>query len=218
MPVPAQPKVYHIVHSDRLASIIADGFLWSDAAMVQRQGVGTTIGMSNIKARRLNELSLSCHPNLRVGHCTPFYFCSRSVMLYLIYRRNEELTYKGGQEPIVHLEADLHATIAWAQQNNRRWAFTLSNAGAYYFEDRSDIAQLGDINWDAVQARQWSGNGISRSVKEGKQAEFLIEQAFPWQLVERIGVFSQGYVQPVSQAMQGAAHRPRIEIRREWYY
>jgi hypothetical protein len=218
MPVPAQPKIYHIVHSDRLASIIADGFLWSDAAMVQRKGVGTTIGMSNIKARRLNELSLSCHPNLRVGHCTPFYFCSRSVMLYLIYRRSEELTYKGGQEPIIHLEADLHATIAWAQQSSRRWAFTLSNAGAYYFEDRSDTAHLGDINWEAVQARQWSGSGVSRSVKEGKQAEFLIEQAFPWQLVERIGVFSQGYVQPVSQAMQGAAHRPGIEIRRDWYY
>ncbi len=218
MPVPAQPKIYHIVHVDRLASIIADGFLWSDAAMVERQGVGTTIGMSNIKARRLNELSLSCYPDLRVGHCTPFYFCSRSVMLYLIYRRNDELAYKGGQEPIIHLEADLHETIAWARQNNRRWAFTLSNAGAYYFEDRSDIAQLGDINWDAVQTRQWAGNGVSRSVKEGKQAEFLIEQAFSWHLVERIGVYSQGYVQPVSQAMQRAAHRPRIEVKREWYY
>lgn len=218
MPVPAQPKIYHIVHVDRLASIIADGSLWSDAEMVQRQGVGTTIGMSNIKARRLNELSLSCHPNLRVGHCTPFYFCFRSVMLYLIYRRNEELTFKGGQEPIVHLEADLHATIAWAQQNNRRWAFTLSNAGANYFEDRSDTAQLGDINWDAVQARQWSGNGVSRSVKEGKQAEFLIEQAFPWHLVERIGVHSQGIVSRVSDAMHGAAHRPGIEIKRDWYY
>lgn len=213
MPVPAQPKIYHIVHVDRLASIIADGFLWSDAAMVQRQGVGTTIGMSNIKARRLNELSLSCHPGLHVGHCTPFYFCSRSVMLYLIYRRNEELAYKGGQEPIVHLEADLYATIAWAQQNNRRWAFTLSNAGAYYFEDIADVTRLSEVNWDAVQARQWAG-----AAKEGKQAEFLIEQSFPWHLVERIGVFSQGYVQHVSQAMQGAAHRPRIEIKREWYY
>jgi hypothetical protein len=218
MPVPAQPKIYHIVHVDRLASIVADGFLWSDAMMVQRQGVGTTIGMSNIKARRLNALSLTCHPDLRVGHCTPFYFCSRSVMLYLIYRRNEELAYKGGQEPIVHLEADLRATIAWAQQNNQRWAFTLSNAGAYYFEDRSDVANLSDINWDAVQARQWAGNGISRSVKEGKQAEFLIERAFPWHLVERIGVHSQGIVPLVSNSMQGAAHRPRIEIRREWYY
>jgi ssDNA thymidine ADP-ribosyltransferase, DarT len=218
MPVPAQPKIYHIVHADRLASIIADGSLWSDAEMLKRRCVGTTIGMTKIKARRLNELSLSCHPDMRVGHCTPFYFCSRSVMLYLIHCKNEELTYKGGQEPIVHLEADLHATIAWAQQNKRRWAFTLSNAGAHYFEDRADIARLSDINWDAVQANRWSGNGVSRSVKEGKQAEFLIEQAFPWHLVERIGVFSQGYVQPVSNSMHGAAHRPRIEIRRNWYY
>ncbi len=186
--------------------------------MVQRQGAGTTIGMSNIKARRLNELSLSCYPDLRVGHCTPFYFCPRSVMLYLIYRRNEELAYKGGQEPIVHLEADLHATIAWAQQNAQRWAFTLSNAGAYYFEDRSDVANLSDINWDAVQSRQWSGNGVSRSVKEGKQAEFLIERSFPWHLVERIGVHSQGIVSLVANGIQGAAHRPQIEIRRDWYY
>jgi hypothetical protein len=218
MPVPARPKIYHIVHIDRLASIIADGFLWSDAVMVQRKGAGTTIGMSNIKARRLNELNLSCHPDLRVGHCTPFYFCPRSVMLFLIYRRNEELTYKGGQEPIVHLQADLHATIAWAQQNGHRWAFTLSNAGAYYFEDRSDVASLGDINWDAVEARQWAGNGVSRTVKEGKQAEFLIEGAFPWHLVERVAVFSPRYVQPASRAMQGAGHRPMIEIKRDWYY
>lgn len=112
----------------------------------------------------------------------------------------------------------LHAAIAWAQANNRRWAFTLSNAGAYYFEDSSDLENLGEINWDAVKSRQWSGNGVSRLIKEGKQAEFLIEQAFPWHLVERIGVFSQSYVSPVSNAMQGAAHRPRIEIRREWYY
>jgi hypothetical protein len=139
-------------------------------------------------------------------------------MLYLIHRRNEELTYKGGQEPIVHLEADLHAAVVWAQQNNRRWAFTLSNAGAYYFEDRADLSRLGDIDWDAVQARRWAGNGISRSVKEGKQAEFLMEHSFPWHLVERVAVYSQAIVPLASQAMQGAAHRPQIEIRRDWYY
>lgn len=217
MPVPANPKIYHIVHVDNLASIIADGGLWSDAVMVQRPG-GTVIGMGNIKARRLNELNLSCHPGLRVGSCVPFYFCSRSVMLYLIHRRNEDLTYKGGQEPIVHLEADLNATIAWAEQSDQRWAFTLSNAGARYFEDRSNTANLGEINWTAVQARQWSGNGVSGSVKEGKQAEFLIEQSFPWHLVERIGVNSKGTARQVATAMQGAGHRPRVEIKTDWYY
>ncbi|ACK52462.1 conserved hypothetical protein [Methylocella silvestris BL2] len=217
MPAPAQPKIYHIIHSDRLASIIADGFLWPDAAMAQRQGVGTTIGMSNIKARRLNELTLSCHPHLRVGHCTPFYFCSRSVMLYLIYRRNEELTYKGGKS----------RSSIWKLISTRRLLGRNRTIGAGRLLCRMPVRitlRTGRtlrslaINWDAVQARQWSGNAVSRSVKEGKQAEFLIERAFPWRLVERIGVFSQGYVQPVSQAMQGAAHRPEIEIRRDWYY
>ena len=28
---PRAPKIYHIAHVDRLASIIADGFLWCDA-------------------------------------------------------------------------------------------------------------------------------------------------------------------------------------------
>lgn len=218
MPVPDQPKIYHIVHVDRLASIIADGQLWSDAIMVEQQSAGTTIGMSTIKMRRLNELSLSCHPDLRVGQCTPFYFCPRSVMLYLIYRRNEELTYEGGQEPIIHLEADLFATIEWARQNELRWAFTLSNAGSTYFEDRSDAASLDEINWDAVNARKWSGNGVSRSIKEGKQAEFLIERSFPWHLVERIGIHSRSIAPHVSNAMEGTSHRPTIEIRKEWYY
>ncbi|MEO8927322.1 MAG: DUF4433 domain-containing protein [Caulobacteraceae bacterium] len=218
MPVPATPKIYHIVHVDRLASIVADKRVWCDSHMADRSDVGTTIGMSNIKARRLNELTLNCHPGLRVGSCTPFYFCPRSVMLFLIHRKNEDLAYKGGQEPIIHLEADLYDTIEWAENSSLRWAFTLSNAGAYYFEDRADIANLADINWEAVWARQWSGNAVSPAVKEGKQAEFLIERCFPWRLVERIGVHSQAAVSAVSNAMQSAAHRPRIEIRRDWYY
>lgn len=212
MPVPANPKIYHIVHVDNLASIIAAGGLLSDAEMAERPG-GTVIGMGRIKARRLNELSLSCHPALRVGQCVPFYFCSRSVMLYMIHKRNEELTYKGGQEPIVHLEADMRATIDWAQANDKRWAYTLSNAGSYYFEDRSSLDDLGDVNWNSVNARQWAG-----AAKDGKQAEFLIEQAFPWHLVERIGVHSQPIAPRVAAAMHGAAHRPVLEIKRDWYY
>lgn len=213
MTVPANPKIYHIVHYDRLASIVADEFLLSDAEMVQRQGAGTTIGMGQIKARRLNELSLTSHPDLRVGHCTPFYFCSRSVMLFMIHKRNSDLAYQGGQEPIVHLEADLRTVVDWAEANGQRWAFTLSNAGAYYFEDRCDLTELDQINWQAVRADWWTG-----ALKEGKQAEFLIERAFPWHLVERIGVYSNAQVQPVNTAIANAAHRPTIEIKRDWYY
>ena len=201
MTVPANPKIYHIVHLDNLPSIAADGHIWSDAEM-QNRNPASVIGMGNIKARRLNELQLMSHPGLFVGACTPFYFCPRSVMLCILHYANHP-----------ELEADLNATVQWANANNQRWAFTLSNAGAYYFEDRSDLANLGEINWQSVRATSWGGG-----LKEGKQAEFLIERAFPWHLVERIGVYSQAQVQPVNIALANAAHRPRLEIKRNWYY
>lgn len=213
MTIPVEPKIYHIIHVDRLSSIIKDNQLCCDAKIVRRSSPGTTIGMNQIKERRLNELTLTSHPDLHVGDCVPFYFCPRSIMLYLIHQANHpELAFRGGQGSIVHLEADLRQTVAWAEERCQRWVFTLSNAGAYYFEDRCDLAQLGEIDWDAVQAEDW------KQCKEGKQAEFLIEDQFPWELVSRIGVLSRQVYGQVSTALHTAAHRPPIEIRPDWYY
>jgi len=131
----------------------------------------------------------------------------------MIYRRNHpDLAYRGGQRLIVHLEADLRQTVAWAEATGLRWSFTLSNAGAYYFEDRCDLAHLNEIDWTAVQAREW------RQHKEGKQAEFLIERQFPWKLISRIGLLSMPAFNRVSEALQAATHKPLIEIKPEWYY
>jgi hypothetical protein len=211
--VPAQPKLYHIAHVDRLPSIVSDQCLWCDREIQRRDPPGTKIGMNSIKQRRLNELRLASHPDLFVGDCVPFYFCPRSVMLYVIYQGNHpELSYRGGQGPIVHLEADLHAVVAWAVGQGRRWAFTLSNAGARYFEDRCDLSRLNEIDWNAVHARDW------RQCKDGKQAEFLLEQSFPWHLVERIGVHSRATYTEAVNALSAQGHRPPVEIRPEWYY
>ena len=136
-------------------------------------------------------------------------------MLFVIHRANHpELAYRDGQQPIVHLEAGMHEVAEWAEANGRRWAFSLSNAGAVYTQFRSELARLDEINWDAVTARDFR----PADVKESKQAEFLVQQSFPWQLVERIGVHSQGIARRVNAAMNEADHRPSVEIRREWYY
>lgn len=219
MTVPAQPKIYHIVHVDRLPSIIASNGLFCDAEMVKHAGLGTTIGMSTIKARRLNELTLDSHPGLYVGQCVPFYFCPRSVMLYLIWRANDpELSYRGGQGPIVHLECDLNRAVEWAQASSRRWAFTLSNAGSYYFEDRADLGRLSEIDWNAVQNNGWGYRGVPGSVRESKQAEFLVETSFPWGLVERICVQNRATYNQAAHALTASAHKPQLEINAAWYY
>ncbi len=209
---PDAPKIYHILHVDRLASVIADGFLWCDAALRQQARPGTSIGMNAIMQQRLTR-PVKCHPGLNVGDCVPFYFCPRSVMLYTIYKKNHPgLDYHGGQDHIVHLEADLRETVDWAERNRRRWAFTLSNAGSGYFQDRCDLAQLDEIDWDAVPARDW------RDCKEGKQAEFLVERSFSWALVQRVGARTPETRDRARKAMRSVAHRPAVTVERDWYY
>lgn len=212
MPVPVNPKIYHICHVDRLRPIIVERGLLCDAEATERPLAGTTIGMSSIKQRRLS-LPLDSRPGVRVGSCVPFYLCPRSVMLYVIYQANHEaLTYRGGQGSIIHLEADLRSTVAWAEEQQHRWAFTSSNAGSRYFDDFCNLDRLDEIDWKAVAARDW------RNHKHGKQAEFLVEGRFPWSLVTRIGVLSQQVYQQTMTALADAEHRPAVEIKPRWYY
>jgi len=213
MTIPMQPKIYHIVHVDRLASILASNGLLCDARIIAQGAAGTTIGMNSIKQRRLTELTLSSYPDLYVGQCVPFYFCPRSIMLYVIHRADsDELAYKGGQGPIVHLQADLHSCVKWAQKNQRRWAFTLSNAGSYYFEDKNNLSDLNQLEWSAINATHW------QRCKEGKQAEFLMEDSFPWHLIEEIGVQSKAIYTQVVNTLKSATHRPPVSINTHWYY
>ncbi|MEE4537547.1 MAG: DUF4433 domain-containing protein [Erythrobacter sp.] len=210
---PDRPKIYHILHVDRLASVAAGGLL-SDAAIRALAPAGTIIGMNSIKERRLG-LPVSCHPGTYVGEYVPFYFCSRSIMLYVIHMANHaELEYRGGQRPIVHLEADLYSVVERANVDGIPWAFTSANAGAYYTPFFSDVASLDQLNWPAVANQDFR----NADVKEAKQSEFLIHERFPWGLVERIGVIDRAVANQVQEIIGNAAHRPTIEIRRDWYY
>ena len=104
--------------------------------------------------------------------------------------------------------------VQWGVQQRRRWAFTFSNAGAFYTEFRKDLGQLDEVDWAAVAAPDFR----DAQVKEGKQAEFLLQEFFPWHLVRRIGVFDATVYGKVTNATQNVAHRPAVEVRREWYF
>lgn len=114
----------------------------------------------------------------------------------------------------MHLVADLRATVTWAESQHRRWAFTNRNAGAWYTDFYADLDELGRINWEAVQSTDFRDPGI----KDGKQAEFLIHEQFPWSLVEEIGVLNQKIATSVETAIGSSDRQPRVRIRPDWYY
>lgn len=212
--IPACPRIYHITHMKNLPSIVADARLLADSAIQSRGGPSVSVGISKIKRGRMDR-ELRCNPGTFVGDYVPFYFCPRSIMLCVIYYRNHpELSYRGGQEQIVHLEADVHEVVAWAAANGKKWAFTLSGAVSRYFESRNQLTDLGEINWKAVAARDFRDPDI----KEGKQAEFLVHEEFPWDLIRRIGVHSQSVQRYVERAIRATSHQPPVEVLPDWYF
>lgn len=210
---PSHIKIYHILHIDRLSSIIDYGGLFSDQKVLDKNLGGSTIGMKKIKQRRLTELKLNTYPDLFVGQCVPFYFCPRSIMLFMIHKSNSaEVHYQGGQESIIHLEADFMQAIDWAKVKGKRWVFTSSNAGSKYFYDYHRLEDLQKLDWKVILSHQWS------DAKDKKQAEFLCEDFFDWRLIEKIGVYGSPMAQQVKCILNKTNHRPAVEIKTDWYY
>lgn len=213
--LPQHPKIYHITHLRNLPQIVDARRLWSDAKRIEKKLDCDVVGMSHIKQRRLEEIEVECHPGTHVGDYVPFYFCPRSIMLYILHMGNHpDLNYREGQRPIIHLQADLRAVVEWADRKERRWAYSDRNAGGFLANFYTGLDHLGEVNWAAVESTDFR----DMVIKEGKQAEFLVYGLFPWRLVERVGVCDERVAEQVRQAIADADHRPPVAVERDWYY
>ena len=213
--IPRHPKIYHITHINNLRAIATSGELVSDAIRIQRDINCSLVGMSTIKQRRLTEIEVDVCPGTTVGEYVPFYFCPRSIMLYILYRANHpELTYRGGQQTIVHLEVDLNEAIKWAEARQEPWAFTDRNAGAYFVQFYNRQTDLNRIDWNAVAATDFR----EPQIKDGKQAEFLSYATFPWTLIRKIGTIDPVMANQVREAISGTSHQPTVKVQRGWYF
>lgn len=110
--------------------------------------------------------------------------------------------------------ADLKASVLWANSNHRRWAVSNRNAGTIYADFFTDLADLRRIDWTAVNALDFRGS----IVKDGKQAEFLLESSFPCSLIEEIGVVNLAVARRVEQVLGDSPWRPPVHVRRSWYF
>jgi ssDNA thymidine ADP-ribosyltransferase, DarT len=214
MTPPAEQRwIFHITHFNNLPAILADGCLWSDYEVSKLTHERTVIGFDTIKKRRLEELSVTCHPATFVGQYVPFYFCPRSPMLFVIHKRNPELRHQEGQERIVHLVSRIDVAIQVA--DGRPWAFTDGNAGARYTSFSNDITKFENlVDWKAVKSHYWS----DPTIKERKQAEFLVHTKFPWTGILAVGTINDQIAAEVERIVATHSHRPKVIVKRDWYY
>jgi len=71
-----------------------------------------------------------------------------------------------------------------------------------------------------VISRNWIGGQSSRTGdrKRRKQAEFLVHRFFPWHLITEIGVIDDKVAGRVTELLEGATHKPPVNVHKLWYY
>ena len=197
--------IYHITDVANLPGILAEGGLLSDAIMAKRDP--EIIGYDHIKKRRLKEIPVPCCEWRRVGEFVPFYFCSRSPMLFTINKGNTGRP-AGCQKSIVHLVSTMAAGIA----TGKAWAVSSGNAGAYHTTFSAKLDALDTLDWAAIRATQWQG------MQHQKSAELLVADSFPWTAIKEIGCQNSATADKVRLVLADAAHRPAVAVKTNWYY
>jgi hypothetical protein len=204
--------IYHITHVQNLPSIIREGGLHCDAGVDEQCGGHMNIGYPHLKARRL-ETPVPCGPGGVLGDYVPFYFASRSPMLYVI-SRGGVLGHEGGQEPVLHLVADAEA-VAGAGLG---YAFTDGHAAMAISAFFTDLRDLARVDWAVMRGRYWFDTQEDQDRERRRQAEFLVHRFLPWRLVQEIGVLTAAMRERVESLLPGEGHRPSVVVRPGWYY
>lgn len=200
--------IYHITPINNLERIIAEGGLRCDRAAQELKVVN--IGHKHIKERRMNR-QVPVGPGGTVGDYVPFYFAPRSPMLYAINGGWVE-GYKGGQKPIIYL----CSAVESVSEAGLQWVFTEGHADMRFTDFFDDLKDLDKIDWNVMQTRYWNDTDEDPDRKRRRQAEFLVHDFFPWELVSYIGVYDRSIAAKVEEIIEGGS--PEIGIEQGWYY
>ena len=69
-----------------------------------------------------------------------------------------------------------------------------------------------------MQSRYWFDTPEDPDRKRRRQAEFLVHQFFPWNLISKIGVLDSVASAKAAEVIAKCEHKPNVVIERQWYY
>ena len=205
MPLP----IYHITPIDNLESIISEGGLLAYNVMLETGTNYTNIAYENIQDRRAR-IRVPCGAGGVLHDYVPFYFAPRSPMLYTINRGNVP-NYTQGQEAVIHLVSHVEDIDA---RGDLDFVFTDGHAVMEFTTFFDDLNYLDNIDWDVMEARYWRDTNEDNDRKRRRQAEFLVRNFLPWELITEIGVMNSTIKANTENILQNFTHKPSVIVQK----
>lgn len=204
--------IYHITHLRNLSKILDEGCLWCDNESKNRNLQAKGIAYDAIKERRARREVPTCKCGF-LSDYVPFYFAPRSPMLYAIHSGMVE-SCEEGQEPIIHLVAKAEVVA----ENSLPFTFTNGHAEMKPSEFYENLADLDKIDWELMKAQYWNDTADDQNRKWRRQAEFLVYNHFPINLIAGIGVISEEMKAVVETILDEKGTKIKVAVLPNWYY
>jgi len=209
--VPQPTPIIHMTHVGNLDAIFANGALATTASLQAAGAQFNNIAYSSIQAQRAAK-RVPCGPGGCLHDYVPFYFTTRSPMLYTINRGN--VPCEGGQDALVHMVSTAQKVAA----AGLGYAFSDGHGIMAYSNFYDDLTQLDEVDWDVIGSRQWADTVDDGDRKRRKQAEFLVRDQFPVRLLSGLIVRTPQRRQEVETLLERHGLELKVVDKSTWYY
>ena len=208
---PRNTLLYRVAHGSALPSIVERGILCRRVVLAERIDF-QTISNEEIEDRR-SKTAVPCDPGGTLHDFVPFHFGWRSPMMYRISCRNLP-EYIGGQRPLVYLVT----TVGKIVDAGLRFVIADGHPIMALTDFFDELGRLDAVDLPLMRQGYWKDTAEDPDRERRRQAEFLVHERVPWDLITEIGVMDAAIKRRVEDLLVEAAHRPAVAIRRSWYY
>lgn len=207
---PTKALIWRIVHRDNLPWIFDNG-LHCASSSVQAPSYVAIGNQDLINRRKYRDVPIA--PNGTLADYVPFYFTPFSPMMYNIYTGRGEVP-KRRNEDICILVSSLHHVQSAALQ----FIFTDRHAYTYLARYFNNIAQLNEIDWPLLQARNFKRNPDDPEQIERYQAEALVYGYLPIGALLGIVCYTKDVKSMLDAEVQNRGLTLDIQVIPGWYF
>jgi hypothetical protein len=207
---PDKALIFRITHRDNLPWILDHGLNAQSSNVLDpdfRQ-----IGDADLIRKRPKRV-VPIHPGGTLSDYIPFYFTPCSIMFYNILTGYRGITQFPAEEIIVFVSS-LHRVSEFGTP----FVYTDRHAYTAMAKFSSDVAELGQVDWDILRSRDFKGDLDDLGKKERYHAEALIWKHLPVEALLAICSFTEDMQQQVQAQLDKRGLVVEAMIRRDWYF
>lgn len=202
--------IFRITHISNVPWILDNGLHCQNSAT--RDSNFREIGNPDLIAKRTHR-EVPIPPDGTLDDYIPFYFTPWSPMLLNIKTGHQGIAQVPMAE-IVVLVSSLHKV----REQGSEFVFSDRHASLQTANFSSDLADLGQLDWRNLQARDFRRGGDDPDRIERYQAEALIHQHLPVNGLSGLACHGPGERRAIESAIADRGLGLRLAERPEWYF